>query len=339
MVTSHPRSAETCLGPGHAPVSFLLSLFDKFCPGHIGWSCGILMDFVECWIFLNLWVIRTSDRELGTWWLALSITPEFRLRWSKSLQFDAAIAWALVCRHPHCTLATGGPRNHQTLSELHTKTWAFLCGWKLWPMVLGYPKPLRQHLTKVFPNPDFEENRGRCFLLQVMPSWRHGWPWLGLSCLGKDIFSHLVRDEKGTFKPRSLILEGEMVKGNATGWCRIRVQRDIKWYKLFLAAFVTKASVSKRFTKFTKPNLPLLARNSGAVKVSLQDHGRTPICPRRFNHMLIHQDMYVSPENGEYGIRIPWIYLTYSKIAILDHLSGSYRESYDKLTYLDKHII
>ena len=103
MVTSHPRSAETCLGPGHAPVSFLLSLFDKFCPGHIGWSCGILMDFVECWIFVNLWVIRTSDRELGTWWLALSITPEFRLRWSKSLQFDAAIAWALVCRHPHCT--------------------------------------------------------------------------------------------------------------------------------------------------------------------------------------------------------------------------------------------
>ena len=55
--------------------------------------------------------------------------------------------------------------------------------------------------------------------------------------------------------------------------------------------------------------------------------------------MLIRQDMHVSPENGEYGIRIPWIYLTYSKIAILDNLSGSYRESYDKLTYLDKHII
>lgn len=58
IVTSHPRSAETCLGPGHSPASFLLSLFDKFDKGILDGLVGFcgMLDFCE-----------PLSHETGTW--------------------------------------------------------------------------------------------------------------------------------------------------------------------------------------------------------------------------------------------------------------------------------
>lgn len=65
-------------------------------------------------------------------------------------------------------------------------------------MVLGYPKPEntrpRSFQTRTLTR--IEAGTACCKSCPREDMNGIGWPWLGLSCLGKDIFSHLV-DGKG----------------------------------------------------------------------------------------------------------------------------------------------